>query len=293
MSVSREASATDPTKTTTLQREYARRLRGALSRINAAIRRGIVTRDIFRLNVDDPPVFRFPSDADKQDAFMRWLRQQEDQELLTVIDRNNNQYVRHSYSRGLDFANRELRKADIEIPPGMDNPFDLPHNQDTLQQLYTRNFEELEGITATMNQQISRELTDGFTAGLNPREIARNVTDRVDKIGKHRATVMARTEVIRAHSEATLNRYEQMGVGGVTVRAEFQTAGDQRVCPVCGDLEGRTREESLSIDEMRTGTFTFDPERAAQEAATHLAGDFPYQPPIHAQCRCVILPVVP
>lgn len=263
MSISREASKTDPTRTTTLQREYARRLRGALSRINAAIRRGIETRDIFQLNVDDPPVFRFPSDADKQDAFMRWLRQQEEREVLTVIDRNENQYIRHSYQRGLDFANRELRNAGIDVPPGTDNPFNIPIHRDTVQRLYTRNYEELEGITSEMSRQISRELSDGFAAGQNPRDIARNITDRVNKVGKHRATVMARTEVVNAHAQSTLNRYQQAGVEDVTTKTELLTAGDDRVCAICSGYEG----EVFKIKDARNMI------------------------PLHPQCRCTWLPV--
>lgn len=295
MSTSRRRdSYEDPSRTLTLQREYAQHLRAPFGELISVIRRRIGQDDIFGLelfsgNIEDPPVFRFESDPDKQDEFLDWLETQEEEEILTTIDRNNNQYVRHSYSRGLDFADEMLRQEGITIPAGMDNPFDTPVHQDELQRLYTRNYEELQGITSAMRQEISRELTDGFAAGLGPEEMAANLSDRVDKVGRHRATTLARTEVIQAHSDATLNRYEEMGITNVTVQAEFRTAGDRRVCPVCSALEGQTRDQPMTIDETRNETFTFNPSDSS--IPDSLRGEFRKQPPLHPNCRCVILPV--
>lgn len=284
------ANTQDPTRTKTLRRRYAQRLRGQLAKLNAVIREGIAQRDIFSLNQADPRppnVFRFDSDSRKIDRFMEWLREQEDRGVHTVITRNDNTYIRTTYHRGIDHANRELRKLDVRIDEeAVENIFRRPIHQDAVQNLFTRNFEELQGITSEMNRQISRELSAGFTAGENPRRIASRITDRVDKIGKTRATVLARTEVINAHSTATLNRYERFGVEGVTVRAEVSTAGDRRVCPVCASLEG----ETFTIDEARSGTWTFNPDDP--EIPDSLKGAKRFKPPIHPQCRCALIPVV-
>lgn len=267
----------DPTRTTTIRREYARKLRGQLRSLNARIRDGIVKNDAFGLRGNqDMPVFRFREDSDKIDEFLAWLEREEQQGVLDVISRNENTYVRTGYHRGLEHAERELQRAGVSTAASVEEIFNRPVHQDTLQSIYTRNFEELQGITSEMNRQISRELTDGFARGVSPTEMARNITDRVDKIGKHRATVMARTETIRAHKEATLNRYERMSVDRVTIRAELSTAGDDRVCPVCASLEG----ETFTIKQAREDTFTFD------------GSEHPMSPPLHPQCRCALLPVV-
>lgn len=288
---------TDPTRTKTLRRRYAQRLRGQLRKLNAAIRRGIVERDSLGLRGNEPaaptelPVFRFRSDGDKADRFMEWLERSEERGLLEVISRNDNPYVRQSYHRGLDHATTELTRQGLE-PEEVDveEVFNKPIHQEAVRTLYTRNFEELQGITQTMNQQISRELTDGFVQGLNPRTIVRNITDRVDAIGKHRATVMARTEIINAYSEATLNRYERQGVSAVTVRAEIETAGDSKVCQICEALEGR----QFTIQEAREETWRFDEDAASHptDVTSSMIGDKPFKPPIHPQCRCALIPVI-
>jgi SPP1 gp7 family putative phage head morphogenesis protein len=83
-------------------------------------------------------------------------------------------------------------------------------------------------------------------------------------VGVYRGTLMARTEIVRAHAESTLNRFEEFGLRNVVNMAEWQTAGDHRVCPLCAQLQGRT--------------FTI------QEARGML--------PLHPNCRCTWLPVL-
>jgi SPP1 gp7 family putative phage head morphogenesis protein len=284
----------DPTQTTTLRKRYAQRLRGQLAALSATIREGVRSRDVFRIGAAamqpadprDPPVFPFDEDDRKIEAFMRWLRQQEERGVLEVIGRGDNQFVRAAYGRGLQHADTALNAEGVVLPDEqLATLFNAPIHRDALQRLYTRNFSELEGITEAMNQQISRELADGFSRGLNPTAMARNLTDRIDKVGKHRATLLGRTETIRAHSTATLNRFEEAGVDTVTVRAEWTTAGDRRVCPICQTLEGRT----MTVEEARSDTFTY---QASGDEAASLSGTYPVQPPAHPQCRCSLLPVV-
>ena len=73
---------------------------------------------------------------------------------------------------------------------------------------------------------------------------------------------MARTEVIRAHHQATIAEYRQFGVEGVNVKAEWLTAG-YGVCQQCLDLE-------------RGGPYTLD-----QSEGTI---------PAHVNCRCCAIP---
>jgi len=111
-----------------------------------------------------------------------------------------------------------------------------PMHADALGMLFVRNFNELAGVTEAMGQEIARALAEGLASGIGPREIARLMTDRVDKVGIVRATKIARTEIIRAHAEATLNRYEELGIGQVGLLEEYLTAQDNKVCDVCRGL---------------------------------------------------------
>jgi SPP1 gp7 family putative phage head morphogenesis protein len=143
--------------------------------------------------------------------------------------------------------------------------FNAPRHTDAAQMLYARAYRELEGVSGKMGQEMSRVLAEGLTEGKNPRVIASDLNERVDDVGIRRGRVIARTETIRAHNEGALNRYQDFGnrLDGVTVKAEFATAGDARVCPICAGLEGR----KFKLEEVR-GLI-----------------------PVHPLCRCTYLPV--
>lgn len=283
----------DPTRTLPLANRYAQRLRGQLGHLNAAIRRGVEENDIFGLRpidtlqpVPDPPPFRFETDQEKVELFMRWLNEQIDRGILEVVGTEENPFIRSAYSRSVQDADTILNAQGVTVPEtDLEAVFNTPVHQRALEGLFTRNFENLTDITDDMAGAIREELTQGFARGINPNEMARNITGRVDAIGKHRATVLARTETINAYSTGTLNRYEDFGVTRVTVRAEFLTAGDDRVCPLCASLEG----ETVTIDTARNGTWEFTTE---DEALAHLEGTYPFSPPVHPQCRCRWIPSV-
>lgn len=269
-----------PTQTETVQRQYAQRLRGAFGRINAKIRQRVIKEDWFGLRQDalaeDPKPFHFTTNTNKTQKFLSWLRRQLRNEVLSVISPRRNEFVDSAYGTGLRFADSALRDAGVDGDfPEIAVAFNLPAHRRTLQQLYTRNYENLQGITEDVANELRDELTRGFAQGHNPTEIARALTERINSVGKWRATLLARTEVINAHTQSSLNRYERAGAD--TVRfAELSTAEDARVCAVCKSLEG----EEHPLGEIRNGSFTFE------------GTEFRLAPPIHPQCRCCLLPVI-
>lgn len=270
---------TDPTRTKTLRRTYAQRLRGAFARINTEIRRGVRDRDVFGLaddadseqlnitaDVSDLPDLATLPPAEQMRQFEAWLESAMESEVMAVIERDDNRFVRRAYERGLEDGKTRLRQAglDVEDIPDIGPSFRLPIHEDTLQTLFARNYAELQGITSEVNRQITRVLADGIGEGIGPDEMAQRITDRVDSIGKTRATVMARTETINTYTQASLNRYERAGVDQLGAQVEFTTAGDNDVCSQCRSLAG----ETYSVDEARSII------------------------PVHPQCRCAWLPVV-
>ena len=70
---------------------------------------------------------------------------------------------------------------------------------------------------------------------------------------QYRMEVIARTEVLRAHNQGRIKFHDQVGVR----KLEWMTMEDERVCPICGPLDGKV----------------FDTNR------------FPQQP-AHPNCRC-------
>ena len=270
----------DPSRTTSIVRQYTRDLDARWREVLRVLLQLVVTDDVLGLGVapraflqfeDRPGRFDFPADIPgKQAAFNAFLRGLLDAEVLELSPITGtgsgwqNKYVRASYSVGVEHADRSLRAVGVEPPPGsLAQTLNQPIHVEKLQLLFSRNFEELRGVTNAQAQSLSRIVTEGLATGQSPRVVAREITRSISSIGVNRGRVIARTETIRSHATATLTRFQQSGVTKVEGFAEFLTAGDDRVCQTCQDLEGRIFPISEAFSII----------------------------PVHANCRCVWLPI--
>jgi len=293
----------DPTRTTVLRNQFVRDSNRRFNELTAVIKLAVDDQDCFGLRQGTvrtfqmtPPgagAFAFPRSTDKVTAFMKWLQDQIDRGLLQTAELQQvgvgvesawtNKYILDSYKRGVQRARYEMGKAGFDVPSidatgGIGISFSTPFHLDRVGLLYTRVFSELKGITAAMDQQISRVLAQGMTDGDGPGLLARKLVSTINGTGmgklgirdslgrfipaKRRAEIMARTEVIRAHHQATVQEYRNWGLEGVVVKAEFSAAGDERVCNQCADLDGSV----YTLDEIEKMI------------------------PVHPQCRCIALP---
>lgn len=268
----------DPTKTTTLRRGFEAEAVRRFRRLKRQIRAVIVDDDAFGLRAvrANAGAFDFPRSADKVSAFMAWLVEQQQRGILDVTSGAalsmaadqawSSVYIRSAYQRGMAQAAAEMRGQGASVAPEwVVEAFTRPVNADRVGLIYTRTFSDLKGITDVMDQQISRILSDGISSGSGVMDIANAVIDRVEKVGVTRARMLARTEVIRAHAEASLNTYEEAGVQGIGIKAEFRTAGDSKVCPECAAAAAN-------------GPYTIDAARGMI--------------PLHPNCRCAMIPIV-
>ena len=260
------------------------------------------TEDFFLINTTSAE-WRSMYDAAKIPQFMTWLEEQNEKFILSkgtsgievigeappffpgqssgiegTIGETSEQissnwtdvHIRSAYQKGVTRAQSELNKAGANVPlfqqttEGLGGVFNAPFHADRARLAFTQTFEGLKGITKAMDAGISSALSTGMAEGRSPRQIAKSINDRVDKIGLVRAKTLARTEVVRAHHQASINEYERAGIQGVTVKAEWSTAGFN-VCQICQGNEGRI--------------FTLDAIRGLI--------------PAHPNCRCVALPIVP
>jgi SPP1 gp7 family putative phage head morphogenesis protein len=194
-------------------------------------------------------------------------------------------YVADSYKRGIMRARYEMQRAGMAVPSiedtgGIDAVFGLPFHMDRVGLLFTRVFNELTGVTEAMANMISQILAQGMIDGDGPRLLARKMIAAIDGTGagtlgitdklgrfisaKRRAEMIARTETIRAFHLAAIQEYRNWGVLGIQVRAEWVTAGDNRVCSKCESMEGKT----FTLDEIEPLI------------------------PFHPLCRCLALPII-
>jgi len=266
----------DPTRTTVIRNKFIADLTGRFRALQRVIRISVVNNDCFGLKKDTsglpgvavreflvqakedmsptrPNEFAFESDAKKINGFMGWLQRQEDLGILeiqpgeqigeAINDAWTNTYITSAYQKGIQRGRQELENAGYETIPidedvgGIRPAFLSSFHADRVGVAYGRTFRGLNKITKEMDGQISEVLATGLAEGRNPLEIARTLNDRVDKIGMTRARTLARTEVVRAHHSATIQEYRNAGAEGVTILAEFATAGDAFVCERCKAIE--------------------------------------------------------
>jgi len=288
----------DPTNTEALRQRLLREFRRRFERVRGLVREAVgyeddvlhLAQDSRLADADD--VERFPTDGGKTRAFLKWLREKLDAEVLEPAVRREVEngehwtatYIRAAYVQGWEQARERLQNAGVSTE-NVDDVLRLGVPTEQLRRLYTRTYEATETVTSEAAPVVRDVLTTGLAEGINPKEMARRLTKELRTVQRTRAEVLARTEVINSYSEATLDRYERAGIEGATVSGEFATADDDRVCPICEAIEGA----EFAADAMRSETFTFEP---SESEPTHLGGEYPVKPPVHPQCRCAILPVI-
>jgi len=293
----------DPTHTTALRNAFAKAMRRRFVELTRVIKTSVDTNDCFglrregihslQMNPATPESFAFARSQQKVEAFMKWMQEQVDKGILTIGEFKQigeavekawtDLYIYDSYKRGVIRARYELKKAGFDIPSiedtgGVVMSMSTPFHIDRLGLLFTRVYNDLKGITAAMDMQISRILAQGMADGDGPALLARKLIATIngtkmgdlgitDTLGRfipaaRRAEILARTEIIRAHHVAMVQEYRNWGLEGVYVKAEWRTAGDDRVCEKCAPMEGKI--------------FTLD----------EIEGLIPF----HPLCRCIGLP---
>lgn len=266
-----------PTQTYTAQRRFGERLRGELASIKADIR---TARE--KASQDTPPTAPYsgvpPLTAAASGAFMAWLTTRLNSGFLNVVSPSANQFIRRGYAQGVRSANSDLMDVDgVPVPdggPDVEDTINRPFHRTELNVLYERAYEQLEDVSDDMARGIRQELINGFREGENPTKIARSINDRVDAIGKHRSTLIARTEVMNAHTEGFISRTREMQETTDTTlgirHVGRLTAMDEDVCTPCRLLA----DEVFTLDEFQSTRFQYGGQL------------YTVRPPSHVQGRC-------
>lgn len=289
----------DPTRTLKLRNAFIREYKRRITRIKIGIIDFLVRKDALGLklqklifNVEERQ-FEFQSDSGKLASFASWLQSQIDNEVLYaqiatgVLSAAPGRftggmgqvpwtvkYIESAYKQGLISAYLASRRNLASDDPNfitasqedfLRQAFLAPERISKVQLLSSRSFEQLRGVTAQMAGKINTILAQGIIDGKPVTAIAREMLAVVEGITEAQAIRIARTEIIHAHAEGQLDAFDDLGVSEVGVMVEWQTAGDNDVCPVCAKLEGKT--------------FTIEAARG--------------KIPQHPNCRCSWVPRIP
>lgn len=266
--------AIDPTRTTVLRQEYYAALRRRFRSLERQALQVLRNRALFQL---DGPM---PSSAieSQAEAFGRILEDLAERRVLEIVDAQGEPilpfgtqwqepFVTQGYARG-------VRRGEVLTQAARGNAVTVdvqgPVSVMRLQELFLNNFELLEGITDDLVPALQEELVIGLTEGVGAETVARRITERIGVFDRTRARVLARTEIIRAHAEGTLDSFQQQGIRVLVPQVEFTTARDTRVCVEC------LRIASTDAFGLGPGVFTIFQARGII--------------PVHPQCRCAWLP---
>lgn len=247
----------DPTGTTSIRKSFEADLVRRFKRLRRLIVEAVGENDALglapknrlqvRLGDQAPPrnAFSFARSDQKVQLFMEWLRAEQEQGILEIQPGANvesaastawsNIYIDSAYRKGIRDAGRKLSEGGATVAESWtESFFNRPIHADRVGLIYTRTYSDLKGITEVMDNQISRILAEGIANGQGPMQMAREMANRVDKIGITRARVIARTETIRAHADATLNAYTEAGIEGVEIEAEILLGSNP--CELCEQM---------------------------------------------------------
>lgn len=217
----------DPTRTVTLRRAFT---------IAITKRLRLIKGNVLRYFGITKNQFEFASSAEQVEEFGKWL---EDQFDALTTEEAYGRYIKEGFAQGQRKAFLRAKALGM-VTQGNEqfllSAFLRPQSADKVKLLTGRVLTELKNVNSAMATAMKRELADGLVKGESPRVIARKINKQVDKIGKVKARMIARTEISRAHNEGQLDRLEELGVEEVGVEVEWLTA--ENPCPICSANAG-------------------------------------------------------
>jgi SPP1 gp7 family putative phage head morphogenesis protein len=142
-----------------------------------------------------------------------------------------------------------------------------------------------ESYQQTTLNALESHINDGLQAGESLADITKRVEQVYEWSDNSRAKAVATTESFRSANSALKTAWQQSGVVK-TVR--WYTAEDQKVCPFCSTMDGKT----IPIDDVffKNGdSLSATDANGAEHSMTLDYGDVSF-PPLHVSCRCFIRP---
>lgn len=234
--------AKDPTSTTVLRSRAAKEVNRRFGSLRRAVIRTVLRKEtglITNATTDADGRFVFLRDAKKVEEFNAYLGELVEEEILRiegggeVKDHWLNKHVGDGYRRGAAKTRLAAERA-IPLLEALPDyaPLANPFHAERAELIFTRVYSDLKGVTEVMSTQMSRELANGIINGHNPKKVARAMADRVDKIGRTRSRLIARTEIVESHNSASINESRVLEAEtGVEVMMEWITALDGRERP--------------------------------------------------------------
>jgi hypothetical protein len=243
-----EAGRTDPTNTVSVQRAYARYLRGRIGHLNADVRELLGDEDA--LGIGDGVGGRWDglSSAETARRFDDWMQRAIQAD---VLDPHDSRKVRDWFERvskqGIRTANGELREFGVDVDPADD-----VLQQDIVQESIDLQHEDARQRVASWMDDYRTDARSLVTAAVGG-EVAKStlisdISERA-QVYKSQTTATASGRVVNQYNTTKLTAYDRVDADvELDVEAEYRTAGDDKVCSQCQSLAGTyTLEEAQQL----------------------------------------------
>lgn len=201
----------DPTGQNSRELQAAAALRARVTRC-VAVYRDVLSRIEF-VPVNNARAYEFRTLPGVLAAWLQAAEQQVDAIMLEGGVTNiwfAAQFVEQAYQTGAARNRANLAAQSVVYKaarPDLKSLLLSEPYQRRLALLYSREFEEMKGLGATVKKDMAQILTAGMANGQGPIEIARQMTAQLD-IEKRRAERIARTEINNAHTNARMDQAE-------------------------------------------------------------------------------------
>lgn len=235
----------DPTRTGLLRKKYRTEITRSFNDLTDKIIEYVVIKNGLGLEIPTGNAVKYKPTVQKVGDFKEWL----DANVSKYIIKRywTDRMVGSAHKRGI--LRGVVNRPGYTISSGVTQVDKFLKSKDvkinTLQNLRQRTFDDLEGITKEMSDQISDVITVGYARNVSPLKMALNIVDRVQKIGLTRALMLVNNEISRAYNEGILDSMEALGETKLGVNVEWHTTSAP--CEICAPLDGMI----LSLQEAR------------------------------------------
>lgn len=194
--------------------------------------------------------------------------------LQATVSRLNNplikerlkQSIRTQWRRGVNLANQQLKNARVPPPP----PTKTKEEKALEDTLANVQVDKIKTVATTYLSSVKEWIARYLTGQISYTEMMRQIQS-VGRIPEWKVRRIARTETTRTLTNAKKSTYLKAGV----THWVWLTSLDERVCPICQPLHGKTVFIGRSFKTIRK---TGKPDVRIT------------QPPAHPNCRCGVAP---
>lgn len=145
-----------------------------------------------------------------------------------------------------------------------------------------RGLRGIKALNRVTKSKLRKQLQQGIQLGESIAQIERRIRNVYEEATRVRSIRIARTEVLKATNQATLEAYKQ---SGVVTGKEWFTALDEKVCQWCAPMQGRVK--ALDNDYFIQGESFVGKEGGK----INFEIDDVSAPPLHPMCRCTLIPI--